>query len=85
VVYQFFKKIENNIEYELEIFPKVLYFDRILKNGEKANQKCIKNNNIDQNYLRKVLKSNTIPFYELMMTKTQKLIKLKEIMVNILQ
>jgi hypothetical protein len=52
------------------MFPKVLYFDKILRNGEKANQKCIKNNNIDHNYLRKVLKSNTIPFYELMITKT---------------
>ena len=79
--HQFFRKTVGNIEYELEIMPKLIYFEQITPDGQRPNQKCLQNNKIDMNYVRKVLKTDKIPFHELELTKTKTFKSLKEIVI----
>lgn len=48
---QFFRRRVAGVEYELEMFPTLLYFDRITEAGEKTHSKGIVNLNIDMNYI----------------------------------
>lgn len=64
-----FRKTIKNKVYELEQNPKLVYFEKIGENGEKPHLKCFQNQKIDKNYVRQVLKSDTIPFYELQVTR----------------
>ena len=67
-------------KYELETNPKLIYFEKVERNGDKPHAKCIINSKVDKNYLLKVLKSDTIPFYEISITKMATFEKLLEIM-----
>lgn len=68
-VSQFFKKTYQDHEFELEMHPKLIYFEKVTPDGAKPHQKCIVNQKIDTNYVRKVLKTDTIPFYEMCITR----------------
>ena len=59
----------NDLCYELELYPKFFYYEKINDKGERPHQKAIVNQKIDQNYMKKVLKSDKLPFYELSITK----------------
>lgn len=59
----------HEINYEVEVYPKFIYFDKINEKGEKPNKKAIVNQNIDMNYVKKALKSDKIPFNELLISR----------------
>ena len=42
--------------YELEVYPKLIYVSKVTEKGEKQHDKAIVNKQVDQNYIRKVLK-----------------------------
>lgn len=65
---QFFKTI-GDISYELEIYPKYVYYQRITDNGDRPHQKAIINRKIDPSYMKKVLKSDKLPFMELLISR----------------
>lgn len=62
-------KVVHDMVYEVELYPKFLYFSRVTEKGEKPHQKAIVNQNIDVNYLKKTLKTTTIPFSELYISR----------------
>lgn len=64
----FFKQI-GDITYELEIYPKFFYYERINDKGERPHQKAIVNQKIDLNYMKKVLKSDKLPFFEMLISR----------------
>lgn len=45
--------------------PKLIYFELVTDDGQRPNQKAVQNNKIDMNYVKKVLKTDKIPFNEL--------------------
>ena len=64
-----FQKISGETIFELEIYPKFIYFLKVNDKGEKLHRQAIVNQIIDKKYMKKVLKSNQIPFYELYVSK----------------
>lgn len=65
---QFFKTV-NDVIYELEVYPKFIYYERVTDKGEKPHKKAIVNQKIDPSYMKKVVKSEKIPFYELCVSR----------------
>lgn len=57
----FFKTI-GEVTYELEIYPKHIYYERINDKGERPHQKAVVNQKVDPNYMKKTLKSDKLPF-----------------------
>jgi len=51
--------------YELEIYPVMFYLAMVTEKGEKLHKKAVKNGIVDFNYLRKVAKTDNLPFEEL--------------------
>ena len=51
--------------YELEIYPIIFYLGCVSAKGEKPHQKAVVNGNVDFTYLRKVVKTDSLPFEEL--------------------
>lgn len=52
--------------YELEVYPKFIYFEKITDKGERPHQKAIINQKIDPSYMKKSMKPNDkLPFFEL--------------------
>ncbi len=51
--------------YELEIYPSTFYLAMVSEKGEKPFIKAVNNGIVDFNYLRKVLKTDSLPFEEL--------------------
>ena len=66
---EFFFKVIHELNYEVEVYPKFIYYEKINEKGEKPHKKAIVNQNIDQNYMKKVLKSDKIPFNELVLSR----------------
>jgi hypothetical protein len=44
----------GDLTYELEIYPKFLYFEKIADNGDKPHYRAIVNQKIDSNYVKKM-------------------------------
>ena len=51
--------------YELEIYPSILYLALVTDKGEKPHVRAVVNGHVDFNYLRKVAKTDSLPFEEL--------------------
>ena len=64
----FYKQI-GDTTYELEVYPKFFYYEKINDKGERPHQKAIVNQKIDQQYLKKVIKQDKIPFFEMLVSK----------------
>ena len=47
-------KIVGDTSYELEVYPKFVYFEKITDKGERPHQKAIINQKIDTQYLKKM-------------------------------
>jgi hypothetical protein len=45
--------VEDNITYELEVYPKFVYFERVSEKGDRPHQKAIVGQRIDPGYLKK--------------------------------
>ena len=65
---QFYKTV-GDVSYELEIYPKFIYYERINEKGERPHSKAIVNQKIDSVYMKKTLKSEKIPFHELSISR----------------
>lgn len=56
--------------YELEVYPKFIYFEKITDKGERPHQKAIINQKIDPSYMKKSMKPNDkLPFFELFISR----------------
>lgn len=55
--------------YELEINPCMLYLALVSKQGVKPHVKAVTNGNVDFNYIRKVAKTDSLPFEELQVSR----------------
>ena len=64
----FYKTVGDHI-YELEVYPKFLYYAKINEKGERPHEMAIVNQTIDQNYMKKVIKSEKIPFKEIYLSR----------------
>ncbi|CDW76980.1 ubiquitin carboxyl-terminal hydrolase 15 [Stylonychia lemnae] len=64
----FFKTL-GDITFELEVYPKFMYYEKINDKGERPHQKAVVNHKIDPNYLKKVLKQDKLPFQELLISR----------------
>ena len=51
--------------FELEIYPSMFYLAMVTEKGEKPHNKAVVNGKVDFNYIRKVAKSDNLPFEEL--------------------
>ena len=51
--------------YELEVNPSMLYLALVTDKGEKPFHKAVSNGDVDFNYLKKVVKTDDLPFEEL--------------------
>jgi len=63
---QFFRTIGDTI-YELDVYPKFLYFEKISDKGEKLHQKALANRRIDLAYIKK--NQGKLPFHELLVSR----------------
>lgn len=55
--------------YELEIYPAFFYLAMVSDRGEKPHVKAVVNGHVDYNYLRKVVKTDSLPFEELQVSR----------------
>ena len=55
--------------YELEIYPSILYLGKVTEKGEKPHVKAVVNGRVDFTYLRKVARTDSLPFEELQMSR----------------
>jgi len=55
--------------YELEVYPCMLYLAMVSEKGEKPHQKAVINGKVDFNYVRKVAKTDNLPFEELQLSR----------------
>ena len=58
----------GDIQYELEIYPRLIYFDKVSEEGQKPFEHAVIDHKFDNKVL-KDLKMDKIPLYELSMTK----------------
>ena len=63
-----FSKASGDSLYELEVYPKFIYYERITDKGERPHRKAIVNQKVDTSYLKK-LKLDKIPFFELYISR----------------
>ncbi|TNV87076.1 hypothetical protein FGO68_gene9179 [Halteria grandinella] len=65
-----FFKIVDDCTYELEVYPKFIYFEKINDKGERPHQRAIINQKIDPQYIKKSMKSSEkLPFFELSVSR----------------
>jgi hypothetical protein len=57
------------VVYELEINPRLIYLSKVSENGERIDKAAVVNFKIDYNYLKKILKTEKLPFEELELSK----------------
>lgn len=62
-------KVKEDVQFELEFYPRLVYFQKVDQDGVKPHKECILNFEIDQGYMKKYIKADQIPFYELSITK----------------
>ena len=55
--------------YELEIYPSIFYLALVNEKGERPHAKAVNNGKVDFSYLRKVAKTDSLPFEELQVTR----------------
>lgn len=55
--------------FELEVYPILFYLGMVTDKGERPHQKAVTNGKVDFNYLRKVAKTDELPFEELQVTR----------------
>lgn len=55
-------KVVGSEIYELELFPRFVYFQKVGLDGLKPHEKAIQNKKVDVNYVKKTLKSDKVPF-----------------------
>ena len=55
--------------YELEIYPSIFYLAMVTEKGEKPHKKAVVNGKVDFSYLRKVAKTDNLPFEELQVSR----------------
>ncbi len=68
----------------MEVYPKFFYYEKINDKGERPHQKAIVNQKIDQNYVKKVLKQDKLPFFEMLISRKKTFEEvLKEISLNL--
>ena len=60
---------DGGLVYELEINPRVIYLGKVTDTGERPHRAAIQNRKVDMHYLKKNLKSESIPFEELELSK----------------
>ena len=64
-----FFKVVGDTTFELEVYPKFLYFAKVTDKGERLHQKAVVNQKVDPTYLKKVLSSDKLPFQELLVSR----------------
>ena len=62
-----FYKVIGDITYELEVYPKFLYYEKITEKGERPHQKAIINRKVDAAYIKK--NQGKLPFHELLISR----------------
>lgn len=60
---------QGEFVYELEIYPIILYLAQVTEQGEKPHFKAVVNGHVDFTYLRKVAKTDSLPFEELQVSR----------------
>jgi len=68
--------------YELEIYPCILYLALVTDKGDKPHIKAVINGKVDFNYLKKVVKSEGLPFEELQVSRKTSLQEVLQIAAN---
>ena len=58
------KRILDTI-YELEVHPKLFYLALVTEKGDKPHKQAVVNGRVDFNYLRRVVKTDSLPFKEM--------------------
>lgn len=59
----------GQIVFELEIYPNLIYLTKVSDKGEKLYNKAVVNGKVDYNYLRRVVKTDSLPFKELQLSR----------------
>ena len=59
----------GQIVFELEIYPNLIYLSKVTEKGEKPHIKAVVNGKIDYNYLRRVARTDNLPFKELQLSR----------------
>ncbi len=62
-----FIKVVGDVTYELEIYPKYMYYEKITDKGERPHIKSITQRRIDPAYIKK--NSGKLPFHELLVSR----------------
>ena len=60
---------QGEFVYELEIYPSIFYLAQVTEKGEKPHFKAVVNGHVDFAYLRKVAKTDSLPFEELQVSR----------------
>lgn len=60
---------DGDFVFELEVSPRIVYLGKINEQGLRPHKNAIQNKTVDALYLKKTLKSETIPFEELELSK----------------
>jgi len=71
--------------YELEIYPLIFYLAVVSSSGEKPHQKAVVNGKVDFNYIRKVAKTDNLPFEELQVSRKTSLFQVLQIAAQTFQ
>ena len=58
------KRVGDTI-YELEVNPNVFYLGLVSDKGERPHRSAVVNGRVDFNYLKRVVKTDTLPFKEM--------------------
>jgi hypothetical protein len=82
---QVLTKQTGDMIYELELFPRFIYFLKISDEGMKPYEKAIMNKRVDLNYVKKTLKMDKVPFNEVYLSKSYTVEKLIEIISNVFE
>ena len=70
---------KGDFVYELEINPPLIYLGLVEENGNLPNKEAIQNGRIDLNYIRKVAKTDNLPFEELQVSRKTNLYQILQI------
>ena len=62
------KRILDTI-YELEVHPKLFYLALVTEKGDKPHKQAVVNGRVDFNYLRRVVKTDSLPFKEMQVSR----------------
>ena len=55
--------------YELEVHPNSFYLGLVTEKGDRPHRAAVVNGRVDLNYVKKVLKSDTLPFQEMQVSR----------------